>query len=157
MKNEMLGAVKSKNLDKVKQLLEVDEELIDAKSEDDQTALLLAAYYHTHEVKELLLAKGANLNLYEAAAVGNTARIQEILRETPNLINSHSFDGYTPLGLAAHFGHEEAAAYLLDNGTDINLKGRDKTILIGMRRYIVSPPEYPQLISITSWTITLVC
>ncbi|WP_199617707.1 ankyrin repeat domain-containing protein [Paenibacillus alkalitolerans] len=125
MKDEMLDAVKSKNLDKVKRLLEIDEKLKDAKSEEGQTAVLMAAYYRANEIKELLLQKGAELNLYEAAAVGNTARIKEIVSEAPKLINSHSFDGYTPLGLAAHFGHEEAAAYLLDRGADINLKGKD--------------------------------
>lgn len=125
LKNEMLDAVKSKNLDKVKYLLELDEKLKDAKSDDGQTAVLMAAYYRANEIKELLLQKGAELNLYEAATVGNTALIKEILSEAPKLINSHSFDGYTPLGLAAHFGQEEAATYLLDSGADINLKGKD--------------------------------
>jgi ankyrin repeat protein len=125
LKNEMLDAVKSKNLDKVKHLLEIDEKLKDAKSEDGQTAVLMAAYYRANEIKELLLQKGADLNFYEAATVGNTARIKEVLSEAPKLINSHNFDGYTSLGLAAHFGHEEAATYLLDNGADINLKGKD--------------------------------
>jgi ankyrin repeat protein len=125
LKNEMLDAVKSKNLDKVKHLLDIDEKLKDAKSEDGQTAVLMAAYYRANEIKELLLQKGAELNLYEAATVGNTARIQEILSEAPKQINGHSFDGFTPLGLASHFGHEEAATYLLENGADVNLKGTD--------------------------------
>jgi len=125
LKNEMLDAVKNKNLDKVKHLLEIDDKLKDAKYEDGQTAVLMAAYFRANEIKELLLQKGAELNLHEAATVGNTARIKEILNDAPTLINSHSFDGYTPLGLAAHFGQEEAANYLLACGADINLKGKD--------------------------------
>lgn len=125
LKNEMLEAVKSQNLDQVKYLLEIDEKLKDAKSEEGQTAVLMSAYDRAHEIRELLLQKGAELNVYEAAAVGHTARIAEIVGETPTLVNSHSFDGYTPLGLAAHFGQEEAAAYLLGHGADPNLKGTD--------------------------------
>jgi ankyrin repeat protein len=125
LKNEMLEAVKSKNLDKVKHLLEMDEKLKDARSDDGQTAVLMAAYYRANEIKELLLQKGAELNLYEAATVGNTPRVREILSESPKLINSHSFDGYTPLGLAAHFGNEETAVYLLQQGAELNLKSKD--------------------------------
>ncbi|XEC97363.1 ankyrin repeat domain-containing protein [Paenibacillus tarimensis] len=125
LKNEMFDAVKSKNLEKVQQLLEMDEQLKNAKSEEGQTAVLMAAYFRANEIKELLLEKGARLGPYEAAAVGNTARLHEIVSEAPNIVNSHSFDGYTPLGLAAHFGHEEAVRILLEHGADINLRGKD--------------------------------
>lgn len=94
-------------------------------SEEGQTAVLMAAYNRANEIRDLLLLKGAELNLHEAAAVGQTARLEEILGASPELVNSHSFDGFTPLGLAAHFGHEEAAAFLLDSGADPNLKGMD--------------------------------
>lgn len=125
MKLDMLEAVKSKNLDKVRHLLALDETLKNAKAEDGQTAVLMAAYYRAHEIKELLLANGVELNVYEAAAVGNTARVEEIVRGDPQRADSHSFDGYTPLGLAAHFGHAETAAKLLQAGADANLKSRD--------------------------------
>lgn len=125
LKREMLDAVKSGNLDKVRHLLTVDEKLKNAKTEEGQTAVLLAAYYRAAEIKELLLRQGAELNVYEAAAVGDAARVKQWVAETPGLVNSHSFDGYTPLGLAAHFGHEETAALLLQAGADPNLRGSD--------------------------------
>lgn len=125
LKLEMLDAVKSKNVEKVRHLLSVDEKLKNAKSEEGQTAVLLAAYYRATEIKELLLQQGAELTLYEAAAVGNTARVQQLVGASPKLIDSHSFDGYTPLGLAAHFGNEETAAFLLQAGAGINLKSKD--------------------------------
>jgi ankyrin repeat protein len=125
LKLEMLNAVKSKNLDKVKQLLELDATLKDAKNEQGQTAILMAAYYRANEIKQLLIEKGAELNIYEAATIGSTARVVQLLEQSPELINSHSFDGFTPLGLAAHFGNEETAAYLLQTGADPGLKGTD--------------------------------
>lgn len=125
LKHEMLDAVRSQNLDKVKQLLELDEQLKNAAAGDGQTAILMSAYYRANEIKELLLQKGAALNLYEAAAVGHSERVQEALESAPELIDSHSFDGYTPLGLAAHFGNEKTAAYLVSAGADVNRKGTD--------------------------------
>ncbi|WP_135550396.1 ankyrin repeat domain-containing protein [Paenibacillus cymbidii] len=125
LKNEMLDAVKQRDLSKVERLLAFDDKLKNAAAEDGQTAVLLAAYTRANEIKDLLLQKGAELNLYEAATVGSTARIRELISESPDLVNSYSYDGFTPLGLAAHFGHEEAALFLLGNGADPNRKGRD--------------------------------
>jgi len=125
LKHEMLDAVRSQNLDKVKQLLELDEQLKNAATGEGHTAILMSAYYRANEIKELLLQKGAALNLYEAAAVGHTGRVREALQAAPELIDSRSFDGYTPLGLAAHFGNEETAAYLIGAGADVNRRGAD--------------------------------
>ncbi|CAG7632225.1 hypothetical protein PAESOLCIP111_03359 [Paenibacillus solanacearum] len=125
LRHEMLDAVKSKSLDKVKQLLAMDATLKNAAAENGQTAILTAAYSRASDIQELLLHSGAELNLFEAAAVGQTARVRELSEADAGLVNSHSFDGYTPLGLAAHFGHEETAAYLIDAGADTDLRSRD--------------------------------
>ena len=73
----------------------------------------------------MLLDHGAELSVYEAAAVGSTARVAEWLAQSPDLLGSRSGDGYTLLGLAAHFGCEETARYLLDQGADVNARSRD--------------------------------
>jgi uncharacterized protein len=125
LKNEMLDAVKTKNADRVKQLLSEDSGLVHAKNEEGQTAVLLSAYYHANEVKDLLLERGPELNLYEAAAVGATERLRELLQSHPQLIGVHNPDGYTPLGLAAFFGNEETVRYLLDAGAEINQYSQD--------------------------------
>jgi ankyrin repeat protein len=40
----------------------------------------------------------------------------------PALVNSHSTDGATPLGLAAFFGQSEAVEFLLDRGAQIDMR-----------------------------------
>lgn len=125
LKADMLNAVKSKNLEQVEQLLAMDETLKNAKSAEGHTAVLMAAYYRASEIKELLLRQGAELDLYEAAAVGETAVLRRRIVESPEQINSHNVDGYTPLGLTAHFGHEEAGSLLLAAGADIHLRSVD--------------------------------
>jgi len=125
LKNEMLDAVKNKDHAKVQELLAVDEQLKNAKSDTGHTAVLMAAYTRANEIRDLLLQHGPDLDFHEAAAVGHTARMKELLGRNPQLVNTHNPDGYTPLGLAAYFGHEEAAACLLAAGADVNLKSKD--------------------------------
>lgn len=125
VKNEMINAVKTRNVNKVKELVIQDDSLVNAQNEQGETAVLMAAYYHAKEVKDVLLAKGPNLDLFEACAVGNTERISDILEQQPGLINAYNRDGYTPLGLASFFGHLEAVKLLLQKGADIHELSRD--------------------------------
>jgi uncharacterized protein len=125
IKQSMIDAVRERNVSKVRNLLEQDSTLVDAKSDGGQTAVLLSAYYHANEVRDLLLSKGPAIGFYEACAIGNTERVQEALEEDPSLLNVHNSDGYTPLGLAAFFGHEETALTLLRYGAHVNQLSTD--------------------------------
>lgn len=125
LRNEMVEAVKGNNMERVIELIHADSNLVNARNSKGETAVLMAAYYHSNEIKELLLSNGAELNLFEAAAVGNTARVKELLEQSPQLIDSWSEDGYTPLGLAAHFGNEETLKLLLAQGAEVNVRSKD--------------------------------
>lgn len=125
LRNQMIEAVKINNIEQVAELLHQDATLVNAKNSHGETAILMAAYYRSQEIRELLLSNGAELNIFEAAAVGNIPRIRELLRDTPDLIDSYSADGFTPIGLAAHFGHEDAVKLLLELGANINARGTD--------------------------------
>jgi len=125
LRNEMVEAVKANNLDKVVGLLHEDSTLVNAKNSKGETAVLMAAYYRSSEIKQLLLNNNAELNIFEAAAVGHTHRVKELLTQSPELAESYSPDGFTPLGLAAHFGNEETVTFLLDQGANINARGKD--------------------------------
>lgn len=125
IKNEMIDSIKARNVDKVKELVTQDGSLINAQNEQGETAVLMTAYYQAKEIKDVLLAKSPNLDLYESCAVGNTERTIEILERQPELINSYNQDGYTPLGLASFFGHLETVKMLLHKGADVHQLSRD--------------------------------
>jgi ankyrin repeat protein len=125
IKNEMISAIKSKDVAKVKDLLDQDSSLVNTQTETGDTAILMAVYYGANEVKDLLLAKGAELNIYEASAVGETKRVQTILESQPELIHSYSHDGWTPLHLASFFGYTETVRYLLDKQADHQAKSQN--------------------------------
>ena len=53
-----------------------------------------------------------------AAGTGDAERIREILQRDASAVNLPNTDGWTPLHLAAFYGHREAATVLLDHGAD---------------------------------------
>ncbi|MGO4695505.1 ankyrin repeat domain-containing protein [Paenibacillus sp. 2TAB26] len=128
LKNEMIEAVKISNLQKVVELIYKDSTLVNANNDKGETAILMSAYYRANEIKELLINNGAVLNIFEASAIGNTTRLNELLSSSPDLVHSYSADGFTPLGLASHFGNEETVKFLLDHGADVNARSKDTNL-----------------------------
>lgn len=79
---------------------------------------LMAALYRGHaEVVEALIEAGAEIDVFAAAATGRTADLARLLDAAT--VNSYSYDGWTPLHLAAFFGHADAARLLLAAGADV--------------------------------------
>jgi uncharacterized protein len=95
-----------------------------AESRDAQgvSALLLAVYNGQTVVRDFLRS-GLELDLPEAAAVGDVPRLGELLGDDPTVAaqraNSHSADGWPLLHLAAAFGDEATARTLLDAGAEV--------------------------------------
>lgn len=58
------------------------------------------------------------MSLWDAAQTGDFEEVRLQLETDPSLINATSPQGWTALHLAAHFGHANAAAYLLALGAD---------------------------------------
>ena len=121
IRQEMLDAVKNKDISKITDLLDRTPALVTVPTESEDTPLLLSVYYGAQEITELLLSRGAHVSLYEAAAIGQTERVREILEEKPERLNAYSHDGWTALHLAAFFGHSETVEQLLGLGADWTL------------------------------------
>lgn len=118
--DEFLDAIQKGDTGKVSSLLEGTPDLANARTAAGLSALLLAAYYGQPEIAGLLAQRRANLDVFEAAAVGAVDRLQELLSAQPGLSNATAPDGFQPLGLACFFGHFEAARLLLEAGAEVN-------------------------------------
>ena len=94
-------------------------------SQTGPSEIMLALYHGKQDRVHELLASGIELNVYEAAATGQTERLRELIAADPSLVNSHSVDGFTPLGFAVFFGRPEIVDALLDAGADVNLASRE--------------------------------
>ncbi|OPA78637.1 hypothetical protein BVG16_12300 [Paenibacillus selenitireducens] len=128
LKSEMIEAVKINNLEKVAELINKDSMLVNASNDKGETAVLMSAYYRTNEIKELLVSNGAELNVFEASAIGNITQLKKLLKKSPEFLHNYSNDGFTPLGLASHFGNEETVKFLLDHGADVNARSKDENL-----------------------------
>jgi uncharacterized protein len=116
-----LDAIKEGEIEKLRSMLEADPSFINTTSSKGISAVLLAAYYQRKEVLELLLLKDPELDIFESSATGKIDRVEALIKQDPNSINSYSKDGVFPLGLAAYFGHKDVVRFLLDNGADPNM------------------------------------
>ncbi len=124
---EFLTAVKEGNAARTKELLDSEPRLVNARGESGESAILLAIYHRKQDVQELLLARGAELNVFEAAAVGHRALLEALLQKDLGLVNAFAPDGFMPLGLAAYFGHRQIVDLLLARGAEVNTISRNAT------------------------------
>nr|MBC7612612.1 ankyrin repeat domain-containing protein [Pseudopedobacter sp.] len=83
--------------------------------------LMLSCYFNQSAITTLLVASLDNLTLFEAAAAGKFDVVAHEVFKNPEKINDYSEDGFTALGLAAYFGREEVARYLVLKGAEVNL------------------------------------
>jgi ankyrin repeat protein len=113
-------AIRSGDAGAVKALLDQDATLLSAKNQQSQGPVLFAIYNRQNEIRDLLLSRGAVLELHEAAASGDLPRVKELVEREPALAKSYSPDGFPVLALAAVFGHLEVAKYLHAKGGDLN-------------------------------------
>src|SRR5919201_498276 len=72
------------------------------------------------------LAEGRELDVFEAAALGRTERVRELLDADPTLANAWADDGFQPLGLASFFGHADTARLLVERGAEVNSASRNQ-------------------------------
>src|SRR5919201_2887491 len=87
---------------------------------------VLQAVYRGDTAEAERLAAGRDLDVFEAAALGRTDRVGELLDSDPSLANAWAEDGFQPLGLASFFGHAEAARLLVERGAEVNSASRNQ-------------------------------
>lgn len=95
---EMIKAAKANNTARIRELLDIDNQLIHARDTDGSTPLHCATWKGHQETVALLLEAGADINAH----------------------NQNDHWGTTPLHAAAHANQVAIAQQLIDKGADIN-------------------------------------
>ena len=124
---ELLAAVKANDAAAVRTILGRNPFIARAKTPNG-TMVLTAVYHGADAALATLLERVQEdeLNLYEASAVGRPARLKTILGQSRFKVNQANAEGFTPLGLAAFFGHVDAVKVLLDHGATVNEEDRSR-------------------------------
>jgi ankyrin repeat protein len=121
--DEFLQAARNGQTDRLQHLAVEDSSLVGAHAASGETPLMAALYAKQTAAVEWLVASGAPLDIFAAAALGRLDRLETLLPSSPSGgagVNSYSYDGWTPLHLAAFFGQRAAAERLLTAGASLN-------------------------------------
>jgi RNA polymerase sigma factor (sigma-70 family) len=121
---EILEAARKGDSERVMALLVRNPRLRHGRDVMGNTALIIAVNSGHEELAALLRESGAPVSLHDAAAIGDTERVAAVLEERPELLESFSGEGFTAVGLAAHFGHLETLRLLVERGGDVNVVSR---------------------------------
>jgi len=125
--NDVIAAVQSADQAKLAQLLAENPALASARDTTGVSAIMHAIYRHSQEGLQALLATHPELDIFEAASVGDTARLSVLLATNPDLVNSFSADGFTALHFAAFFTQEAAARMLIERGANVSAVAKNPT------------------------------
>ena len=122
--SDLFAAIKAGEFERAKALVSAHPALVNARSSTGESAILTAVYNGRKEIANLLVARGATLTLFEACAAGEFDRAERLLDEGA-AVNAHSDDGWTPLHLAAFFGHQKVAELLVARAADVHARSRN--------------------------------
>jgi ankyrin repeat protein len=115
---ELLGAVRAGDGAAVRDLIQDNADLAAARDERGVSAVLTATRLGHDDIVQVLLDANPPLDVHDAAAVGRTRALAELLDADRDAAYRTVSDGETPLHLAAAFGRKDAVELLLDHGAD---------------------------------------
>lgn len=118
---DLFEAIQAGDVDRVGALLDANATLVNARDDKGIPAFVAAIYNKQSTVANLLAERGAMIDVFAAAMSGRTEKLQEIINANRSWVKAISADGWTPLHLAAYFGHPDAAAALLNKGAEVNV------------------------------------
>jgi ankyrin repeat protein len=122
---QLFDAIKAGKVDEVRQLVQQNPSLKQARDASGASVILVAAYNMKPDVVSVLLELGATVDIFEASVLGNVDRINEILKGSPARASEYAPDGFTPVALAAFFGQAAAVKALIAAGADVNAAARN--------------------------------
>lgn len=119
-------AIAHGNRDEVDLLVQASPDLLEAVNEAGQSGVLTAIYHGEPAIADLLIERGALLDVFEASAAGLVEGVRALIHAVPRRVNEISPDGFQPIGLAAFFGHLPVVVLLLEHGAEINTPSQNQ-------------------------------
>lgn len=125
MSADLFEAIKNEDLAGVTKLLDGNAQLANAVNDQGTAAHTFAIYNRKTEIAQLLEQRGARIDIFAASMAGRAELVRTMLNDNKALAKLVSHDGWTPLHLAAFFGHKDAVAALLDAGASVTERSKN--------------------------------
>ena len=120
MGQDIFSVISAGDSAKIKELITQHPDPAHLRNPAGVSALMQARYENKMDIVELLRNAASELDVFEAAALGDVARLRTLVASAPHLVKAQSSDGFTPLHLACFFGQPEAAELLVQQEADPN-------------------------------------
>jgi ankyrin repeat protein len=117
---QLVQAIVGNDAFRVGALLSEDPDMVATRDPEGRTPILLALYFRNEALATLIRERNPAPDIFEAAALGETELVQDLLGGTPEGANAMAPDGFGLLGLSVYFGRVETARFLLDEGANPN-------------------------------------
>jgi uncharacterized protein len=104
---------------------EEDPSLVACRDAQGVSAFLWSIYNQQPLIRDYLLSHLPELDVFEACALGDCSRLEQLLQQDAMLVHASSADGWGPLHLAAAFGGSPATALLLAHGAHVHRFSRN--------------------------------
>jgi ankyrin repeat protein len=115
---DLFALVAAGDGDAVRDLLDTRPELAGERDADGLSLVLHALFSGQDDLVDPILDANPPLDVFDAAAVGRTRGLEELLDAEPELAGATRPDGSTPLHLAARFDRTDSVEVLLERGAD---------------------------------------
>jgi len=139
--DDLLAAVNAGDAQKVKTLLEENPAIVTRPP--GAASVLLAAIYRGRQDLLAMLRPHIQLDIFEAAALGETAKVKELAKRDRDSIRALSSDGWTALHLAAFMGQREAAEALLELGADLSALSKNQMANHPLHAALAGKTDHP--------------
>lgn len=129
MSQYFLKQIQNGNVIEVTAALDSNPSVAEYRDPQGVSALLWAVYTGQIAIRDLLLKKRRERkvfpDVFEAAATGDEARLQQILTEDAGAAQAFSSDGWTALHLAAAFGTPLSVGALIFRGARVDVVSKN--------------------------------
>jgi ankyrin repeat protein len=120
----LFAAIEAGDAEAVAAIVTEDPSLARARDAEGVSALMRSRYRFDRALVAAVMTAHPELDVFEAAALGDLDRLAALLDADPSLATTYSTDGFSPLHLSAFFGQSDATRLLLERGAEVDARGR---------------------------------